>query len=375
MAGVAPVIPVEQIVLNLGICERYANLGITEDICMTRTLYLHIGAHRTATTSIQQFLLRNFDPLVKSGCLLPMRIARHFDMMNKLFANKLTAADAAADLNLRADKKNNEITKLILTDEDACMRSDLSPLAAFRDHFDVKVIYSLRRQDLWLESWYFQNIKWQWNPSLAHITFDEFLARREEFHWVHYDRYVRHLENMFGKENVLLSVFEKEQMPQGPIHAFLSQIGLEELFRPDETPHVNSSMSAAMVEFTRHLPLDAFSEAQRGHLLNALEAVDRTTMGNSAKQSERLLTPDRRRALLAEYEQGNTALAQRYFNRSELFLAPMPAPDAPLAQLKIPDDAASLIDRFVTPLLRQLILDGAVGKAAKRTDDKKGSAK
>jgi hypothetical protein len=348
---------------------------MAKDICMTRTLYLHIGAHRTATTSIQQFLVRDFDSLVQNGCLVPMRKARHFEIMNKLFSNNLAAAEAAADLNRRADNKANEITKLILTDEDVCMRSDLSPLAAFRDHFDVKVIYSLRRQDLWLESWYFQNIKWQWNPSLAHITFDAFLARREEFHWVHYDRYVRHLEDLFGKENILLSLFEKEQMPQGPIHAFLSQIGLAHLFRPEATPHVNSSMSAAMVEFTRHLPLGEFSETQRGFLLNALEAVDQTNMGNSSKQSERLLTADQRRAVLAEYEPGNTVLAQRYFDRSDLFLAPLPAPDAQLAQLIIPDDAPTLIDRFVTPLLRQLILDGAVEKTVKSKANTQGAAK
>lgn len=330
---------------------------------MPRTLYLHIGAHRTATKSIQRFLLRNFDALVENGCLLPFRQPRHLGMVNKLLNGSWDVAATAADLNRRADGKKTEITRLIVTDEDICMRRDLGVLARLRDHFDVQVVYSLRRQDLWLESWYFQNIKWQWNPELAHITFEEFLARREEFHWIHYDRYVRHLEDLFGRENILLSVFEREQMPDGPVQAFCRQTGLDGLIGAAPPPHVNSSMSAAMVEFTRHLPLDELPAPQRGELRQALETVDRTCLGHTDKQSERLLAPERRRAILAEYAPGNAELAARHFDREALFLAPLPPDDTPLAQLEIPGDTAVLIEQFVAPLLRQLVLNGAVQKA------------
>lgn len=340
---------------------------------MTRTLYLHIGSHRTATTSIQRFLLNNFDTLIQHGCLLPFRKPRHFEMINTIFAGGRSVEQAAAQLNDRADSKADiaEIDRMILSDEDICMRSDVSVLGQFRDHFDVKVIFSLRRQDLWLESWYFQNIKWQWNPSLSHCTFDEFLARRSEFHWVHYDNYVRHLEEVFGAENILLNVFEKEQMPDGPIATVCQMTGLEALIGTGQQPHVNSSMSASMVEFTRHLPMDEFDPAKRDLLRHALETVDRTVHGHTGKQSERLMPPDLRQAILSEYEAGNRALSARYFNREALFLQPLPAADAPLAHLALPQDAAGVIEQFVAPLLRQLVEDGALS-SPKKQPAKKG---
>lgn len=334
---------------------------------MTRTLYLHIGSHRTATTSIQRFMLRNFDEAITLGCLLPFRKPRHFEMINAIFAGDRPVAKAAAQLHERADSKapEHEITRLVVSDEDISMRPDISLLGQFREHFDVKVIYALRRQDLWLESWYFQNIKWQWNPSLSHVTFDEFLARREEFHWIHYDRYVRHLEEVFGRENVILNVFEKEQMPDGPVAAFCRATGLDALLDTRAAPHVNSSMSAAMVEFARHLPMDEFAPPQRDILRRALEEVDRTVLGHTGKQSERLMPPDLRQAILAEYEEGNRALARRYFDREALFLEPLPGADAQLAQLAIPPNSADLMARFVAPLLRQMVNDGMISQPQK----------
>lgn len=61
---------------------------------MTRTLHLHIGSHRTATTSIQSFLRHNLKALIEHGCLLPFRKPRHFDRED-LFLEPLPDADAS----------------------------------------------------------------------------------------------------------------------------------------------------------------------------------------------------------------------------------------------------------------------------------------
>lgn len=330
-----------------------------------RTLYLHIGSHRTATKSTQQFLLRNFERLIENGYFLPFRKPRHIQLMNSLLSGNRTVADAAADIHKRADSKPHEINNVILSDEDICMRRDLSILGEFRQHFDsVKIMFTLRRQDIWLESWYFQNVKWQWNESLSHCTFDEFLNRREEFHWIHYHRYVTHLEEVFGAENVLLNVFEKNQMPDGPVAAFCRKVGIPAMDETPANPHVNSSMSASMVEFMRHLPLDEFKPPQRELVRRALEGVDRTAFGHDQKHSERLMPPDLRRAILAEYAEGNQALARRYFDRDALFLEPLPDDDAPLAELTIPEDSKTLINTYIAPLLRHMVNEGMISAPA-----------
>ncbi len=59
--------------------------------------------------------------------------------------------------------------------------------------------------------------------------------------------------------------------------------------------------------------------------------------------------------LLDRHAAGNANVARRYFGRDALFLDPLPAPDAPLAQMKLPPDSATLMRDYVAPLIRGLI--------------------
>ena len=322
-----------------------------------RKLLVHIGAHRTATTSTQRFLNKNGEALLKQGVLYPYREPRHMKLMNQLFSGKLSPEDLAEDLTKRANNRPAPVHTIVLSDEDIVMRQDLSPLAKLSDRFDVEILYTLRRQDLWLESWYFQNVKWQWDRALAHLTFDQFMAQRDRFHWIDYDACVRSLEGLFGRENIRLGVFEKAQMPKGPVIELAERIGLTDLDSFTEPPHINSSMSAEVVELARRLPLDQLEPPDRHVLRRALEALDRDVLGNTGKQSERLLDRRARERVLKDYAAGNRAVAERYFGREELFLDPLPDRGAPLAKLEIPADSATLIDRLVAPLLLQMIAD------------------
>lgn len=326
---------------------------------MRRTLYLHIGSHRTATTSIQHFMKLNSAALAEQGYLVPYKVARHIRLMNGLFSGNRTVEETAQGLIQRANDRGN-IHSIILSDEDISIRPSPALLAEFQNHFDVKIIFSMRRQDLWLESWYFQNIKWQWNPKLSHCTFEEFLNHQADFHWIYYNSYVTLLEELFGAENVLLSVFEEQQMPHGPVAHFFQQIGLDDISQMAEAPHVNSSMSAEMVAFVRHLPLDRFAPPERDLLRVALEQVDRLHLKNTGRQSERIMPHDLRRAILQEYQDGNTALAMRRFGREALFLESLPSADMPLAKLQLPADPAVVLERFVSPLLERLVANKTI---------------
>ena len=318
------------------------------------TLYLHIGTHRTATSSIQAFMLANWDALLARGIFHPLRIARHFALFNAIFAGRRSVKDVSLDLLQRTSKHDHDIHSIILSDEDVCMRPDLSVLAGFAEHFDVKVVFALRRQDLWLESWYLQNIKWQWNKSLSHLTLDEFIARSDEFHWADYDRLLTQLDGLFGQENVLPYVFEKAQMPNGPVAAFCDRIGLTDLTGLTPAPHVNSSHSPSIAEFVRCLPLDEAPDKYRARLEAAVKAVDQQLVA-AAGHSSLLLDHAARQAVLDSHAAGNANVARRYFDRDALFLEPLPEPDAPLAQMKLPPDSATLMRDYVAPMIRGLI--------------------
>ncbi len=319
------------------------------------TLYLHIGNHRTATSSVQAFMLANWDALVSRGFFHPMRIARHFVLFNAIFAGRRTVEEMSLDILHRAARQDADVHSIILSDEDVCMHPDLSVLAGFRKHFDVKVVFALRRQDLWLESWYLQNIKWQWNKSLSHLTLDEFMARADEFHWAYYDRLLSHLDKVFGQENVLPYVFEKGQMPRGPVAAFCDRIGLTDLTGLTPAPHVNSSHSPGMAEFVRCLPLDEAPDKYRAKLERAVRSVDQKLAATAGGHSTLLMDYKTRMAVLDAHAAGNANVARRYFGRETLFQEPLPSPDAPLAQMKLPPDSETLMRDYVAPMIRGLI--------------------
>lgn len=335
---------------------------------MKRTLILHIGAHRTATSALQEYLHANFEPLQEKGFLYPFRVRRHLKLMNKLFNGQQDPAEVARTLTARADKRAHPIRAVILSDEDICMRRDLSVLAKFREWFDVKVVFTLRRQDSWLESWFFQNIKWQWNKKLSHCTFDEFMGLREDFHWIHYDRYLQHLEALFGQDNIIVNVHERGQMTGGPIETFCDSIGLTDREGFRAPAHINESYSPAISEFMRCLPLDEAHSGYRGILTAACAEIDKAMNGGGKKQSERLMPPKQRAAVMADYEAGNRAVARRYFGREELFFDPLPGADAPLAQMQLPADSYALMRDLVTPLMQAVIAHQAAERAERKAE-------
>ena len=322
---------------------------------MTRRLILHIGAHRTATSALQTYLHENFSQLKTQGYFYPFKVRRHIKLMNQIFAGNRDVQEAADTINKRADAHPEDIHTVVLSDEDICLRRDLSPLAQFRDSFDVKVVFTLRRQDTWLESWFLQNIKWQWNEKLSHCSLDEFLAMREDFHWIHYDRYVRHLEELFGKDNIILNIHEKQQMQGGPIETFCHSIGLADTSSFTDPPHMNESFSPKISEFMRCLPLGTAPVNYRNMLTSACADIDRTLNGTGKSQSERIIPHAERLALMAQYQEGNRALAQRWFGRDELFLDPLPDADTPLTDMTLPADSYQVMEQFVAPLLAAII--------------------
>lgn len=344
---------------------------------MKRRLFLHAGAHRTATTSIQSFLRLNFDPLLAAGYFNPRRAGRSHLVFAQIFKGELDVLDLAQDITRRADTRPAPVHSVILSDEDICMHADLSPLGALTERFDVKVVFSMRRQDLWLESWHQQNVKWQWNPALAHLTFPEFLDRREDFHWIRYDSMVDRFAALFGAENLILRVFEKSEMPDGPVAAFCTDIGLTDLSPFTMPAPMNASMAPVCSELLRTLPLDAIKADQRALIERAAFAMDRHVTETFGPSPSLLMDHATRLALLEEYAAGNATVARRHFGRDMLFRDPLPAPDAPVASQALPADSYALMRDFLSPLLRDLMdqVESELDKARKAAETPAGPGK
>lgn len=297
---------------------------------------------------------QNFGKLLLKGVFHPYAIPRHVKMMTDIFARERTIATIARDIHDRADSKPGPIHTVVLSDEDICTRPDPTILGQFRDHFDVTVVMLMRRQDLWLESWYSQNVKWQWNPDLAHLPFEAFLDRRKTFFWINYDQTVRTFETVFGADNVICRPFEAEQMPEGPVQAFCDMIGLRDLKGLDPVPPTNRSLSPLMTEFMRTLPLDKMDIPVRHKVEQACMRADALLAKRTGRPSMLLMDAQTRADILGEHAAGNAALARRKFAREDLFLAPVPAADAALATRTLPADSYALVDLIIAPLIAEI---------------------
>jgi hypothetical protein len=180
---------------------------------------------------------------------------------------------------------------------------------------------------------------------------------REDFHWIHYNRYLRHLEKVFGRENVIVNLYEPGQMPAGgAVQMFCDSIGLHPRADFIAPVKVNPSFSPQVSEFMRCLPLDAAPEKYRAMLTAACAEIDANQSGRREPQPAPLLIPsEQRAAIMAKYARGNGALARRYFDRDALFLEPLPDPAAPLSEMGLPGDSYQLMTEFVAPLLQAMI--------------------
>ncbi len=316
-----------------------------------RKLILHVGVHRTGTTSTQKFMRENFQPLLKKGCLYPFGVARHDRVVRRLLRNEVPAIKLARDLERRAASHPSHVHTVVLSDEDMSMIPDFRVFEPLKETFDVKIVMSLRRQDLWLESWYLQNVKWQWNPALAHLTFDQFFARRADFFWIDYAARFAHFEAVFGPGSVIAGVFEKADMPDGPIQAFLRMIGIEDMSGFSPFLHSNSSLSPLMSEMLRQMPMDKMAPKERALVEAACIEVDRNLVTNGSK----LVMPfEQRQLVLGEYADSNRQVAQKNFNRDVLFHEPVPLESDALAELSLPGNSQDLVRLFMAPIFREL---------------------
>ncbi len=148
---------------------------------------LHIGMNKTGSTSLQNTLHKNRDPLLRAGILYPLAgrghigtsAIFHYEMSRILgFANapadpaKNAAESAALKAGLAAEISDTKPDTLILSSEYFCLRRDISQLQGFLDGHDLTIVVYLRRHDFWYASLYAQAVfsipgKLPWKPGFA----------------------------------------------------------------------------------------------------------------------------------------------------------------------------------------------------------------
>lgn len=213
-----------------------------------KTLFLHIGTSKTATTAIQQFCADNRDLLEGKGFCFPESVYKyplvspnrnaHFMIGNIMGEDgKTDKAEKKRLLKLGFDNLNMcffEYDNVILSDESIWWASGTYRKSVFKNlkedmdknGYVVKLIVYLRRQDDFLCSRWNQMVK---KENLTETWEEHFKSAPDKMdHVLDYAAKINMLAEMFGKENIIVRRFHRKGFYQGTIFAdFLHCIGLE----------------------------------------------------------------------------------------------------------------------------------------------------
>ncbi len=280
---------------------------------MARTLYLHIGMHKTGTTSLQRALAANKAALAAQG----------FAYVTGFNDNNLHEFVGKREEEVLADsgfhlKKREEFIKVLTAPTETKIIGSSESFSYFfrrvaiqnlekllRPHFkDIRIICYLRRQDQLAISHHQEGAKPQDKPAAKIYGHSPTaLPQHTEMSPLYLDYATRigHWAVVFGDAAITLRIFDRSLMKDGDsITDFLEVVGLDRsAFEPTE--NLNVSMGMARTKL--------------GHILNELVDHQQTKVRILANlPDEGKLLPRREDAVkyVAQFAEGNRALNARF---------------------------------------------------------------
>ncbi len=296
---------------------------------MNKKLYLHIGWHKTGSTSIQHFLLKNKQKLINEEKIYYpdeglLKSAHH--LISWGFRNIPPSSFRMGEVPVQgADEIFNDISNsayqnncntVIVSSEDFCalQPDEIKQLVSViqRHHFDIKMIAYLRRQDQFFESAYNMQVKW-WVTRYK-LDFSDYLKSHNTI--IDYTSAIEGWANALGAENIILRPFNQEKLIGGDVRTdFCNTVGINWKNYGITIERTNISLSAQTLEFLKTMNNLDLQEDEHKKIVRRLLEYD-------AKQKQPkcvLFTPDERIAFLDMFKESNKVL-ERYFHNLD-FLA------------------------------------------------------
>lgn len=197
---------------------------------INKTIYFHIGYHKTGTSAIQSFCVANQEKLERVGVLYA-KTGRsgvaHGPLANSLkVSNRILNPDTLYS-ELKYEVTNTNAKKIIVSSE--CFLEQI-PLERIEPYFkslnvNVKIIVYVRRQDEWAQSVYNEIIK---DPSRRY-TGSIFNMREVRIGWLDYNHVISQWAESFGYDNVIVRPFDKKRMSNGLYADFLSIFHVDDI--------------------------------------------------------------------------------------------------------------------------------------------------
>ena len=290
--------------------------------------------HKTGTSMLQKYLFQNADLLKERGYLYPkvgiVNNAHHLmawplnETHPRYKALKKTYDEII--LSLKNEISKSDCENIILSSEDFSQiysPINLKRLSVSLQEFNVKVIVYVRRQDHFLQSLYSQVVK----QSRCTMNINKFVqgALNKEEMW-NIKPKLDIWSQYFGQDNIMVRVYEKQQLTKGLLEDFVQCIGSSIDVGPYESKRVNSSLSYNLLNFLIYCNTLPLTNEQYEKLVIVLEGISE----KHEADKKNLLSPKDRILILNKCEESNKQIAKKYFgtDREQLFFEVWPDIDA-----------------------------------------------
>ena len=299
---------------------------------MTRFL-LHIGRHKTGTSSLQHFLFTNRERLEAQGLYYPQAglaqvahhdIARHLHLKQRQTLPQPERRRLALTMKALRDEVASRSDTVLLSSE-AFQNCHPQWLAAQFAPPDSRVVVYIREQVDYLVSSYQQKV---------HATgYAASLAEYAAAVTINYDAFLTRWERIFGRERVQVRTYSRARLIDGDIVAdFGDAIGLD-LGRDYQRPanEQNPSIGGALLELKRLVNRRLGDTGRTA--LPVYKAFSGLANAEAALRRKPTLAADHTERIRRLARASNHRVFERHFGGEDVFdlaACPVPSPGAPI---------------------------------------------
>ena len=275
-------------------------------------LILHFGIHRTGSTSIQNTLAVNQECLGGRGFLYPNIEGRasHQRLPWRLKSNNILPKDVVSEINAQITTDTHTI---ILSSEDFCLLKSPRFFHELGKYYELNAVVYLRRQDLWLESWYNQHIRWPWDNKFSGSDIEFFLSNIGNFFWIDYQKLLKNIEGIVSIDRLYVNVVDEAGVKNTAVD-FMKYCGIDPIWLKS-VGNKNQSLSSAKIDILRRIDINELESAARFKIISALRKMDIKEDNGKTK----FFTDRQRVKLIKRYSKSNAYVARKYFARDKLF--------------------------------------------------------
>jgi hypothetical protein len=283
-------------------------------------IVLHIGWHKTGTTSIQSLLVANRALLQRDrrtyypaeGLLQGAHhlIAWTYQGKKSSPWGEVPEVHGGGDSYVQAALQRASqlgCDTVVFSSEEFCTfgEQEIRQIgeSLLRDGHVVKVAAYIRRQDKIIESAYNMEVKW-WGVR-ANLKFDDYWPRKTGY--PDYYRVLSAWAKVFGQDALAVRCFERNEFDQGDVcRDFCTMAGIEPEGIQFVQGDVNESLGPASVEFLRILNQLTMKRETHEQVVNRLFRLDRASSAPTCV----LFTPAERVAFMIHLQKSNSRLAE-----------------------------------------------------------------